>query len=179
MGLADKIIPYYTYNDWVHWEGKWELVEGSPIAMSPTPVPLHQRVAAEIRGEFWDALRKSKCTNCRVYDPLDYKIADDTILIPDILIICGEIKKKFLDFPPLVVVEILSPSTALRDRHTKYELYQQQKVKYYIIVDADKKKIEAYMLQNAHYVLQELSSSYKFFLADDCPINPDFSKVFE
>lgn len=42
MGLADKIIPTYTYNDWVHWEGKWELVEGSPIAMSPTPAPLHQ-----------------------------------------------------------------------------------------------------------------------------------------
>lgn len=77
----------------MHWEGKWELIEGFPIAMSPTPIPSHQRVAAELRTEFVLALRKSKCKNCRVYDPLDYKITDDTILVPDILTICGEIKK--------------------------------------------------------------------------------------
>ena len=35
MGIADKIIPHYTYDDWINWEGKWELIEGHPIAMSP------------------------------------------------------------------------------------------------------------------------------------------------
>ena len=121
MGIADKIIPHYTYDDWVHWEGKWELIEGHPIAMSPTPIPSHQRVAAELITELTLAVRNSKCNGCSVYDSLDYKITDDTILVPDILIICGEVKKKYLDFPPSLVVEIVSPSTALRDRHTKYQ----------------------------------------------------------
>ena len=98
MGIADKIIPHYTYDDWVHWEGKWELIEGHPIAMSPTPVPAHQRVAAELRTELLLSLRKVNCKKCRVYDPVDYKISNDTILVPDVLIICGEIKKKYLDF---------------------------------------------------------------------------------
>ena len=93
MSIAQKIIPHYTYDDWVHWEGVWELIEGHPIAMSPTPVPQHQRVAAELRTEFTIALRKTGCRHCRAYDPLDFKIADDTILVPDILIICGEIKE--------------------------------------------------------------------------------------
>lgn len=100
MAIANKIIPHYTYDDWVHWEGKWELIDGHPIAMSPTPVPAHQRVAAELRTELLLALRKSNCKKCRVYDPVDYKISDDTILVPDILIICGEVKKKYLDFAP-------------------------------------------------------------------------------
>ena len=131
MGTANKIIPHYTYDDWVQWEGQWELIEGHPIAMSPTPTPAHQRIAAEIRTELTLALRKTKCKECRAYDPLDYKISNDTILVPDILVVFGEIKKKFLDFAPVLIVEILSPATALRDRHTKYELYQEQGVKYY------------------------------------------------
>lgn len=47
MGLAEKYIPHYTYNDWLHREGRWELFKGHPIAMSPMPVPEHQRIAAE------------------------------------------------------------------------------------------------------------------------------------
>ena len=178
MGIADKIIPHYTYNDRVHWEGKWELIEGHPIAMSPTPVPSHQRVAAELRTELLLALRKANCKKCRVYDPVDYKIADDTILVPDILIICGEIKKKYLDFPPSLVVEILSPGTALRDRHTKYQYYQQQGVKYYLIVDIDKKNIEVYMLQDGNYSLEGIDNSYVFYLNDECSITPDLSEIF-
>jgi Uma2 family endonuclease len=178
MGIANKILPHYTYDDWVHWEGKWELIEGHPIAMSPTPVPAHQRAASEIRTELTLALRKAKCKNCRAYDPLDYKIAEDTILVPDILIVCGVIKKKYLDFPPLLVVEILSPSTALKDRHTKYELYQQQGVKYYLIADTDKKTIEVYELKEKVYELQSEAGHYNFILAADCSVTPDFSNVF-
>jgi Uma2 family endonuclease len=90
--------------------------------------------------------KKTGCKHCRAYDSLDYRIADDTILVPDVLIVCGEIKKKLLDFPPALVVEVLSPSTALKDRHTKFELYQQQGVPYYLIVDADNEVIEIYRL---------------------------------
>lgn len=147
--------------------------------MSPTPIPEHQRVAAELRAELLFALRKSNCKKCRAYDPLDYKIADDTILVPDIMIIYGEVKKKYLDFAPALVVEILSPSTALRDRHTKYQYYQQQGIKYYLIVDADKNNIDVYMLKDAEYSLQEMNTAYVFQLEADCSITPDFSKVFE
>ena len=139
MGLTSKILPHYTYEDYVHWEGRWELIEGHPIAMSPLPVPRHQRVAAELVTEFTIALRKTNCNECKAYQPLDYKISEDTILQPDVLVVCGEIEKPFLDFTPGLVVEILSPSTALRDRNTKYQFYEQQGVKYYLIVDADKK----------------------------------------
>lgn len=26
--MAYKLLPHYTYNDWTHWEGKWELIDG-------------------------------------------------------------------------------------------------------------------------------------------------------
>ena len=39
MGLVQKILPHYTYEDYTIWEGRWELIDGFPIAMSPSPVP--------------------------------------------------------------------------------------------------------------------------------------------
>ena len=178
MSIANKIIPHYTYDDWVHWEGQWELIEGHPIAMSPAPIPAHQRVSVELSTEFTLALRKAQCKHCRTYQPLDYKISEDTILVPDIMIVCGEIKKKFLDFPPSLVVEILSPSTVLRDRHTKYELYQNQGVKYYLIVNIDMKTIEIFELIEGTYQLQINKTSIRFELNNDCVIEPDFTNVF-
>jgi hypothetical protein len=44
MGLAQKYIPHYTYDDWLHWEGRWELIEGIPIALIPSPPPAHQLI---------------------------------------------------------------------------------------------------------------------------------------
>ncbi len=88
MGISNKIIPHYTYDDYIQWEGRWELIEGHPIAMSPMPVPEHQRAASELRTEFTLALRKIGCKECKAYDPLDYKVSEDTIIQPDILIVC-------------------------------------------------------------------------------------------
>ena len=45
MSIANKYRPHYTYDDYCQWEGRWELIEGMPYAMSPAPVPAHQRVA--------------------------------------------------------------------------------------------------------------------------------------
>ncbi len=177
MGIANKIIPHYTYEDWINWEGKWELIDGFPIAMSPAPIPRHQKVSAKIISQFDNALNRSACKNCSVYNFIDYKISEDTILQPDILIVCGEIKQKYLDFPPSLVVEILSPATALKDRHTKYELYEQQQVKYYLIADADKKTIEVFELEDKKYNLQS-EFSYNFSV-NGCSFTPDFSKVFD
>lgn len=179
MGPANKILPHYTYDDYVHWQGRWELIEGHPIAMSPLPVPEHQRVAAELRTEFIIALRKAGCKNCSAYDPIDYKISEDTILGPDILIVCGKIIKKYLDFPPVLVVEVLSTSTHLKDRNTKYEFYQQQGVKYYLIVDTEKQTIEIYELIQNQYLLQQFKKEYEFVLANDCRITPCLSNVWE
>ena len=110
MGCAVKLLPHYIYDDYVQWEGRWELIEGVPYAMSPQPVPKHQRIAGNLFTEFRIALRK--CKKCIVYQPIDYKLSDDTILQPDMLVVCKPIDKKFLDFPPSLVAEILSPATA-------------------------------------------------------------------
>ena len=178
MESAEKFLPHYTYNDYIHWEGRWELIQGFAIAMSPLPVPRHQQSSADLIYAFKDALRKS-CKDCKVYSPLDYKISEDTTIQPDIVIVCGKIDKPYLDFPPVLVVEILSPSTMLRDRNTKYQIYEQQEVKYYLIVDADKKAIEIFEWKDGKYHLQPFEDTFEFLLNDACTITPDLKNVWE
>ena len=176
MPLSQKILPHYTYKDYVHWEGRWELIEGHPIAMSPQPTLKHQRITASLITEFGIALKKD-CRKCKVLDPVDYKISEDTILQPDLSIICKDSNKPFLDFPPSLIAEVLSPSTAIRDRNTKYEIYQQQGVKYYLIADPDDKSIEIYLLINNVYQLQNHSNKFEFNLDEDCSLPIDFNEL--
>lgn len=143
MSSAYKLLPHYTYKDYCRWEGQWELIDGIPYAMSPAPRPEHQAVATNIAAELRAALKKNNC-NCKVYQPIDYKISEDTILNPDLLIVCKPITKAFLDFAPELVIEILSPATAMKDRHTKFQLYQEQNIPYYLLIDTDKNLVEVY-----------------------------------
>ncbi len=117
MSIAEKYRPHYTYNDYCQWEGNWELIEGMPYAMSLAPVPEHQRTSLVLSIRFESAF--NKCKHCTISPPLDWKISEDTIVQPDILIVCDKIEKKYLDFPPVLVVEILSPPTASKDRGQK------------------------------------------------------------
>ena len=178
---AVKLLPYYTYDDYCHWEGRWELIDGIPFAMSPAPTPRHQWLVANIMFEFKSALKKSNCKNCKMYDFIDLKIDESTILQPDSSIVCKPITKEFLDFPPTLVVEILSPSTALKDRHTKFSIYEKFGIKYYLIVDPERESEEIYSLENSKYILQKTSSEIPFIfsLDEDCKIEVLFKNFWE
>ena len=178
MSIAERYRPYYTYEDYCQWEGNWELIEGMPYAMCPAPIPVHQRVSLLLSIRFENAL--TDCKECKAYPPLDWKIEEDTIVQPDLLIICNKIQKKFLDFPPVLVVEILSPSTASKDRGEKMELYQSQKVKYYLIVDPQFKKLEIYEYINTQYEPVSVNPErYHFILHDNCTADVSLLDIWD
>ena len=179
MPGAVKILPYYTYADYVQWEGRWEIIDGIPYAMSPAPTPRHQIIGASLLSEFRFALKT--CAPCNVSQPIDYLIAEDTILQPDMLVICRDIQKKFLDFAPSLVTEILSPSTALKDRHTKAALYAGQKIPYYIIISPDTEEAEVYVREENDYVLKQKGKSFVFTFPfpEGCSATIDFAEIWK
>jgi Uma2 family endonuclease len=182
MSSAIKILPHYTYEEYCQWEGRWEIIEGIPYAMSPAPVPRHQWVSANIKSELRVALKKSGCKNCKVYDFIDIKVAEDTVVQPDAVLVCKAITKPFLDFPAALVVEVLSPSTAMKDRNNKFFIYQTQKIPYYIIIDIDKNEVEVYHLKEDNkYQLEKISTPlpYTFNLEDGCSFDVILNNIWE
>jgi Uma2 family endonuclease len=182
MSSAIKILPYYTYEDYCKWEGRWEIMGGIPYAMSPAPSPRHQWITTNIMIALGNAIKKSGCKNCRLYNFIDIKVADDTVIQPDAIVVCKEIKKAFLDFPAALVVEVLSPSTAMKDRNNKFYIYQSQKIPYYIIADTDKNEIDIFHLkENDKYELEKISplEPYTFILDTGCTIEVILNNIWE
>ena len=113
-------------------------------------------------------------STCYVYsDNIQYRFksdeGEDKIVIPDASINC-RIKSRrgstFLDAPRFVM-EVLSDSTEKYDRGEKKELYRQQEIDEYWIVDWHKKQVEIYNLdydkngQPQYYLWETITESNK------------------
>jgi Uma2 family endonuclease len=183
MSALVSILPHYTYDDYRLWEGRWEIIDGIPYAMSPAPSLRHQLVTANIIGELRNALKSTECNEaCKVYNFIDLKISEDTVVQPDVSVVCGETGRLFLDFPPAIVVEVLSPTTQIKDRNAKFDRYQKFGIEYYIIVDVDSNQVEIFKLATGQtYIKQshDNSDSFIFQLADRCDIRFSFNKIWE
>ncbi len=147
----EDAYPRYTYNDYLNWEGRWELIDGIAYAMSPMPLIEHQRISGKIANQLEEMLKE--CSICQALLPVDWKINDETIVQPDNLVICHKPRNEaYLTKAPVIIFEVLSKSTAKKDTTVKFELYQFEGVKYYIIVDPDEKIAKVYELKDGRYV---------------------------
>lgn len=172
-----RYLPHYTYSDYKIWEGNWELIQGIPYSMSPSPGKKHQSLSGKLFNIFSNSLvgLKTACKDCEVFYELDWILSDDTVLRPDIMIVCGDFNEEFLTFPPTVIVEILSPSTAIKDRTVKFDIYEQQKVNYYLIADPIAQTIKIFERTENGYVENATGT---FNLNNECVLKLDLSAVF-
>ena len=112
--------------------------------------------------------------------PVDWKIDEQTVVQPDNLVVCGELENDaYLIKAPVLIFEILSTSTANKDRTTKFHLYEREGVCHYVIVDPVNKVAKVYSLNNGVYIkVQDASSESVDFDITYCKISFDFSKIW-
>jgi Uma2 family endonuclease len=179
MNLPTKIFEpeQYSYNDYTLWEGNWELVNGYPVAMSPSPKRLHQEIAGEFYSLFRNTLKHEHVScDCKIYYELDWIVNDNTVVRPDCMIVCGDFTDDHLTFPPQLILEVSSHATRLRDRNTKYNIYEMYGVKYYVIADCDKKTIEIFELIDNKY---KQTDTGQFKLTPSCSIALNVLNLFD
>ncbi len=149
---APKYIPHYTVADYEQWEGSWELWNGTAVAMTPSPFGRHQKVLARLAQRLLNAIDAAGCERCEVVVELDWIIDDDTVVRPDLSVVCNADSDRYIDQPPALIIEVLSASTEAKDRSAKFALYEQQSVRYYILIDPDTMQSERYELaENGAY----------------------------
>ena len=146
----------FTYAEYLTWpEGeRWELIDGVAYAMVPAPSISHQRASRAIFHQLFQALEGGPCEV--FYAPIDVRLPKsgsshdevDTVVQPDIVVVCDESKLDDLGCvgAPDLVVEVLSPSTALRDRRDKLALYERHRVPEYWILDPANCTLAVYAL---------------------------------
>ena len=140
--------------------------------MSPSPVRKHQDLAGNLFTQLKGSIKNQKnaCGDCSVVYELDWILDNTTVVRPDIAVICNE-KGDFITSAPILIIEILSPSTALKDRQVKFDIYEEQGVKYYIVIDPYTKARNIYLLINGRYKEQKDVSS--FTIHNQCAVQFD------
>jgi len=173
----------YTYSDYLKWDDdvRYELIDGVPYLMS-APMVRHQ----EILGNLYTLLNIFlKGKQCKVYlAPLDVRLNadtyDDTVVQPDIVVICDS--KKMMKTgclgDPDVAVEVLSPSTMRIDNNIKFNKYPQAGVREYWVVDPENKTVAVHILEDGEYLTRAYKDDDKVpvHILEDCVI--DLAEVF-
>ena len=174
----DYYLPHYVYDDYCLWEGRWELINGIAYAMTPAPAIRHQLISQSIASQLQEVLKD--CKQCRALLPVDWKVNEDTVLQPDNLVICHEPSDAYLSRAPMLIFEIVSKNSFLRDTELKFAIYEKEGVKYYCIVFPDDNIVKIYGLCNGKYIkVGDVSDeSVSFELTDTCHFTFDFGKIW-
>jgi Uma2 family endonuclease len=155
MSSIRQLQPHYTYADYRQWpeDQRWELIDGVAYAMT-APVRLHQDIVFELGRQIGNYLQGKTCKG--YVAPFDVRLphnneVDDNIVTtvqPDISVICDPSKLDKLGCrgAPDWIIEVLSPSTALKDMNSKRSLYEQHGVKEYWIIHPEDRWIMVYLL---------------------------------
>lgn len=134
----------FTADEFIAWAldqagGRYELDNGILVAMAP------ERVSHTIaKGQVWLALRNGIAARglaCQAFpDGASVRVNDRTVYEPDALVRCGPpLPGEAVEVPdPLIVVEVVSPSSRGIDRGVKLTGYfSLPSVRHYLIVDTE------------------------------------------
>ena len=142
----------FTYEDYKNLPEsetqRYELLEGE-LVMVPAPSFEHQSISIHLEVRLYEFVRR-RDLGIVLDAPLDVVLSEENVVQPDILFISKArrkiIHKEEIRGAPDLVVEILSPYTAGRDRTLKKKLYARYGVKEYWLVDPEEKTIEVLKL---------------------------------
>jgi Uma2 family endonuclease len=171
-----RVLPKYTYEDYKLWEGEWELIEGVPYAMAPSPFSNHQYAVAKILSQIIPQIEG--CDKpCYVFSELDWILSEDTVVRPDVVVICEKVKD-YIKSPPEVIFEVVSKKTVEKDEYLKFELYEREKVPFYVLVYPDLRKARIFGLKEDRYEKLADCVDHTFEFNAKCRFSIDFGKIW-
>ena len=157
--MAELAVKGMSVNEFLCWEDgtdtRYELIGGFVVAMAP-PMPRHGRLAITLGGEIRAALRPRP--DCGVYAEAGVVLSerDDTYYIADLAMSCDPLQPDDrLIRNPVLIVEILSPSTAAFDRQTKVPDYRQiPSVQEILLIDSESVFAEVLRRDGDHWITE-------------------------
>ena len=129
----------------------WELIKGV-LRMSPSPRPRHQKILGDLYLTIGTKYRKSNKFYVRIA-PYDVNINETSVVRPDVCVIDDITKEteRCYQGVPILIIEVLSPSSIKHDKQRKFELYEECGVPEYWIVSPDDCSIQVFTLVNKKY----------------------------
>ncbi len=144
-----------TADDWLHLpeDGqRYEILDGD-LYVTPPPGIGHQRIASRLHILLHEFLAGG--LGEVLFAPVGVRLSEHDVPEPDLVVVltenAGRVQDQWIEGPPDLVVEILSPGTASRDLKTKRNLYEASGVPEYWIVDTKAGLVEVLALEGKGY----------------------------
>ncbi|KQS33164.1 Uma2 family endonuclease [Dyadobacter sp. Leaf189] len=150
----------YSYADYLKWQfdERIELIKGKIFKMSPAPATRHQQYVGEIFRQISNHLHRN---TCKVFvAPFDVRLTPSqktdstkihTVVQPDICVVCdpSKIDAKGCIGAPDLIIEVLSPGNTQKEMNEKFEIYRENGVKEYWLVEPNDRIVLVYVLDES------------------------------
>lgn len=142
--MAEAAQTFRNLEDFLAWErqqpDRWEWYGGAPVAMTGAS-SAHNLICGSVYNALRNALRPR---GCRAYlESMKVQVAG-TLLYPDVVATCSRIADRDdIATEPVIVVEIVSPSSSSYDRNAKRALYRLiPTLQHYLVVSQTRAMVE-------------------------------------
>ncbi len=174
--LASRLT--FSFDDYLAWEQcqpqRHEFMRGEVFAMAGG-TDLHN----EVSGNLYVMLRRHlRGSPCRAYMG-DVKVrveAANCSFYPDVLVTCAENDRtdRYLKRSPLLVIEVLSPTTAVFDLGDKFAAYRKlDSLREYVLVDPERVRVQIYRWQDGQWIVDSAGPGERLRLESidlECPV---------
>jgi len=157
--MAEPAIRHMTLEEFPRWDDgtdmRYELIDGFPVAMAP-PAEAHRILAVRLVSWIDAALAGRRPCNAQIEPGVVRPDRADSYYVPDVAVTCepNESGRQAV-VDPILIVEILSPSTKRTDRRLELPAYQTvESVREIMLIDADSHHGELYRRENDRWAIQ-------------------------
>lgn len=144
---------------------RYEVLDGA-LVMTPPPGTDHQRAVIRL-AVILDQVSRTRGLQAFTA-PLAWRIGPGQVPEPDLLVVVPEvITKRAVEGPPLLVVEVLSPTGRNRDLSEKRRIYADGGASWYWLVDPAVPSLTALRLVGSSYEEQARAEGSTVYVTDD------------
>lgn len=178
LTLPDRM----TVQEFLAWDDgtdtRYELVGGRPVAMA-APSPVHSRITGNIAGVLFGRVRPP----CRVHTEHGVALADhdDEHYQVDVAVVCGDVRRGEPPPNPILVAEVLSPSTENHDRYHKAPRYRVfvPGLQIILLVRTDRRWVERWARDGDRWIVTDHIGERGEVALDALGTGIDLAEVYE
>ena len=182
--MAEAAIRRMTLEEFLRWDDgtdrRYELIDGFPVAMAP-PARAHGILCARLGGLIDAALRSRRPCAAQIEAGIARPDRGDSFYVADIAVSCQPYTQgEQLVQEPILIVEILSPSTERNDRRQKLPAYQEiGSVREIVFIDADSHHAEVYRRDNSHWGIELVRGADATLFLPSVELRISMSELYE
>jgi Uma2 family endonuclease len=160
--MGEAALKSVTVDEFLVWGGdsqqRYELIRGEIVAMAPT-LNAHAQIVANASGEVRARLKLP----CRVMNEVGIRLSsrDDTYYEADVAVVCSPIDPRGRGIrEPIVIIEVLSPSTMSKDSGIKLADYRRiWSVKEVVLIHSEEKHVELWRRGEGAWTVIDLEAA--------------------